>query len=71
MLYGNTGLHATVNKLGSMRRKLHTVGIKDRFNAMTLLFVLIRVTLKMFQALELLTLICNVKQLNSSKIVTI
>ena len=34
----------------------------------TFIFVLISVTLKMFRALELQTLTCNVKQLNSSKI---
>ena len=37
----------------------------------TFIFVLISVTLKMFQTLELQTLTCNVKQLNSSKIDTI
>ena len=58
------GFVQLLTNLAPMRRKLHIVSVKDRFNANDIHFFLTSVTL--FWALELQTLSCNVKQLNSS-----
>ena len=58
------GFVQLLTNLAPMRRKLHIVSIKDRFNANDIHFFLTSVTL--FWAFELPTLTCNVKQLNSS-----
>ena len=61
------GFMQLLTNLTSMRRKLHIVSIKDRFNANDIHFCFNIISGTLFWALELQTLTCNVKHLNAPK----